>query len=454
MGIQSLNPATGEVEKTFEEWTPQTTQQVVEDVAAAYDGWKKTDFATRAACLRSLANVLRENAEEYGRLMALEMGKPLAAGTAEANKCAMVCEFYAEHGQAMLASEAVDGCGREAYVDYSPMGTVLAVMPWNFPFWQVIRIAAPTLMAGNTMVLKHASNVPRCALAIEDAFKKSEFPDNVFRTLLIGARQVEAVIAHDSVIGVSLTGSEGAGRKVAGAAGAHLKPCVMELGGSDPFIVLPDADMAEAARIGAMSRFGNAGQTCIAAKRFIVHQSVCDSFIEALRGEMEGMTVGDPLAEGTSVGPMASTGLRDELQAQVDRCVAAGGKVLCGGEIPDGPGAFYPLTIIRDMPTDADVVQEELFGPVALVFCVQDEDEAIELANSTPFGLGGSVWTADEKRGLALARRVESGAVFVNGLVRSDPNLPFGGIKCSGFGRELAASGIRAFVNVKSVCVG
>ncbi len=454
MAIQSLNPTTGVVEKKFEEFSPDKTIRIVEEVAAAYTSWKETSFTQRAASLRSLAGVLRHKADEYAEIMAREMGKPISSGKGEILKCASVCDFYADKGEGMLARKPLQSSGHISYVDYTPMGTVLAVMPWNFPFWQVIRLAAPTLMAGNTMVLKHASNVPQCALAIEKAFKLSAFPDDVFRTLLISAGQVENILDQASVIGVSLTGSENAGRKVAAAAGTRLKPCVMELGGSDPCIVLADADIQQAAVTGAMSRCSNAGQTCIAAKRFIVLDEVFDTFLEALSSAMDTMVMGDPLNPDTEIGPMASTRLRDDLQSQVDRAVQAGGVLVRGGIIPEGDGAFYPLSIIRDVPPTAPVCREEMFGPVALLFRVQNVEEAITLANDTPFGLGASLWTRDEEKGLELAGRIQAGAVFVNGMVRSDPALPFGGIKNSGFGRELGACGIRAFTNVKAVCAG
>lgn len=453
MAIQSINPATGELEKTFAELEPAAVISTLERVQAAYASWKNTPLQKRADCLNSLAAVLRDRAAEYAAIMAREMGKPVGVGKGEVLKCATVCEYYAQHGEQLLAPEPVPGVGTKAFVEYAPMGTVLSVMPWNFPYWQVVRIAAPTLMAGNTMVLKHASNVPQCAMAIEQAFALSDFPDDVFRTLLIGARQVETVLDHDSVVGVSLTGSEGAGRKVAAAAGARLKKSVMELGGSDPFIVLPDADLDKAASVAAFSRCSNTGQTCIAAKRFIVLEEVCDAFVQALSKGMDGLPIGDPMDPEIKVGPMASVALRDELQNQVDRCLSAGGKLIRGGVVPEGKGAYYPLTIIRDVPTDADVCKEELFGPVALVFSVQSVEEAVALANDTPFGLGGSVWTGDAEKGLEIARQVESGTVFVNGLVRSDPALAFGGIKNSGYGRELGPFGIRAFVNEKSYCV-
>ena len=454
MTIQSTNPLTGDVVKTFAEWSPERTSAAVQAAATAYADWKNTPFSQRAACLESLAAVLRKRADDYARIIALEMGKPVKFGRAEIHKCADVCDYYARNGEAMLAPSPVEGFASSAAVEFHPMGTVLAVMPWNFPFWQVLRIAAPTLMAGNTMVLKHASNVPQCALAIEEAFKACQFPPDVFRTLLIGASQVEAVLDHDSVIGVSLTGSEGAGSKVARAAGARLKKSVLELGGSDPFVVLADADLAKAAETGAQSRCANAGQACIAAKRFIVHKDVYDAFIPALSDAMNALKVGPPLDEDTVIGPMASHRLRQELHNQVGRCLEAGGTLVMGGRVPEGDAAFYPPTIIRDIPFDAPVLREELFGPVALVLRAEDDAHALALANDTPYGLGGSVWTRDEARGLAFARRIEAGIVFVNGLVHSAPATPFGGIKRSGYGRELAAFGIREFVNAKTVCVG
>ena len=354
----------------------------------------------------------------------------------------------------MLAPQPVEGPGRKAFITFQPLGTVLTVMPWNFPLWQVFRIAAPSLMAGNTVVLKHASNVPQCALAIEQIFKDAGFPENAFRTLLIGARQVEAVLDHPSVFAVSLTGSEPAGKKVASAAGARLKKSVMELGGSDPLIVLPDADLDEAVRVATLSRCGNTGQTCIAAKRFIVFDEIYDDFLSRLDTSMAALKVGDPLSEDTDMGPMSSAALRSELQEQVDRCVQAGGTVRLGGTLPEGPGFYYPPTIITDIPKDDAVCQEELFGPVAMVFRVSSVDEAVDLANDTPFGLGGSVWSQDEAAAFAIATRITAGCVFINGLVRSDVRLPFGGVGNSGYGRELGTYGIREFVNVKPICIG
>ncbi|CCO23028.1 NAD-dependent succinate-semialdehyde dehydrogenase [Maridesulfovibrio hydrothermalis] len=454
MAIQSTNPSTGKVVKIFEEWSSAQTSAALSSVAVSFNDWRNSSFLRRAECLRSLAGLLRDRVDKFAHLMALEMGKPVKSGRAEVLKAATVCDFYAENGQDMLLSESLTVDGMQAYVEYSPLGTVLAVMPWNYPVWQVIRIAAPTLMAGNTMVLKHASNVPQCALAIEEAFTDSLFPDDVFRTLLIGAGQVEDVLKHDSVIGVCLTGSEAAGRCVAKAAGVNLKKSVMELGGSDAFIVLADADLSKAAETGAQSRCSNAGQACIAAKRFIVHKDVYEPFIIKLKAEMESIKMGDPFDSETVMGPMASFQFREDIHDQVQRSISAGGKIRLGGLIPESDGAYYPPTIIQDMSFDADVSREEFFGPVALVFRAEDDDQAMEMANDSCFGLGGSVWTQDEEKGLKLARRIEAGLVYLNGRVSSRPPLPFGGIKNSGYGRELSTYGIREFVNVKSICIG
>ncbi|GAB7082393.1 NAD-dependent succinate-semialdehyde dehydrogenase [Megalodesulfovibrio paquesii] len=454
MAIQSVNPATGEMLASFDAYTSEHTQQILDATAAAWDTWRLLSYAKRAEYLKKVAEELRHHAPWLAEIMAREMGKPVRQGEGEVLKCATVCDYYATEGEAMLAPVPVAGAGRKAFITYEPLGTVLTVMPWNFPFWQVFRIAAPSLMAGNAVVLKHASNVPQCALAIERIFKDAGFPEHVFRTLLIEARQVEAVLDHPSVFAVSLTGSEPAGRKVASAAGARLKKSVMELGGSDPFIVLPDADLDEAVKIATMSRCGNTGQTCIAAKRFIVLDGVYDAFVARLTASFRALVVGDPLDRATDMGPMSSEKLRQELQEQVDRCVAAGGHIILGGSIPQGPGAFYPPTIITDVPADAGVCQEELFGPVALVFRVSSVDKAVALANDTPFGLGGSVWSQDEEGAVEIAARIRTGCVFINSLVRSDVHLPFGGIGNSGYGRELGTYGIREFVNVKPICIG
>ena len=454
MAIQSTNPMTGKVEKKFTELSSAETSSILASVADAFSTWKSTSFEHRADCLRNLAALLRERTDHFAELMAAEMGKPLKSGRAEVLKSATVCDFYADNGAAMLANEPKTVDGMQCSVEYAPMGTVLAVMPWNYPVWQVLRIAVPTLMAGNTMLLKHAPNVPQCALAIEELFRESIFPENVFRTLIVGTGQVEDVLADDSVIGVCLTGSVRAGRAVAALAGAHLKRSVMELGGSDALVVLADADLDKAAATGAESRCSNAGQACIAAKRFIVHNDVYDEFIGKLKERMESVPMGDPLDENTVMGPMASHQFRDNLLVQVDSCLKAGGKIVLGGEVPDVEGAFYPPTIITDVPFESEAGRDEIFGPVALVFRADSEEQAMEMANDSAFGLGGSVWTRDEEKGLRLARQIEAGLVYVNGRVSSRPPLPFGGVKNSGYGRELSTYGIREFVNVKSVCIG
>jgi succinate-semialdehyde dehydrogenase/glutarate-semialdehyde dehydrogenase len=453
MAIESINPATGELMEVFDEWTAEVTAGVVGKVHEAFLTWRQVPFARRAELMRKAAAVLRANKDEYARVMALEMGKPVSDGRGEVEKCAWVCDYYAEHAEGMLADEPAQSDGARAYVAFRPIGAVLAVMPWNFPFWQVFRFAAPALMAGNTGLLKHSSNVPRSALAIEEVFRKAGFPDNVFRTLMIGSRQVEAVIEHPLVAAVTLTGSDIAGRKVAAAAGRALKKTVMELGGSDPFVVLADADLEEAARVGAKARCINSGQSCIAAKRFIIEEAVYDAWLERFTAAMAALVVGDPLAEATQVGPQAREDLMRELHGQVEASVAKGAKVLLGGAPLERKGYFYPPTILAEVRPGMPAYHEEFFGPVASVIRVRDAEEAVAVANATPFGLGGSVWTRDAARGEAVAARIEAGAVFVNGLVKSDPRLPFGGVKTSGYGRELSHYGIKEFVNIQTVWV-
>jgi len=443
MAMESINPATGELLEVFDEWTPEVTAGVVDKVYDAFLSWRHAPFARRAELMKKAAAVLRGKKEEYARIMALEMGKPVADGRAEVEKCALVCEFYAAHAEGFLADEPTPSDASRSYVAFRPIGTVLAVMPWNFPFWQVFRFAAPALMAGNAGVLKHSSNVPRCALAIEEVFRSAGFPDNVFRTLMIGSGQVDAVIGHPRIAAVTLTGSDIAGRKVAARAGQMLKKTVLELGGSDPFIVLADADLDEAAKVGAKARCINSGQSCIAAKRFIVEEAVFDPFVERFRKAMAALVIGDPLEEATQVGPQAREDLMQELHGQVTASVAKGAKLLLGGAPLERRGYFYPPTILAEVKPGMPAYHEEFFGPVASVIRVADAEEAIAVANDSPFGLGGSVWTRDVARGEALAGRVEAGAVFVNGLVKSDPRLPFGGVKTSGYGRELAHYGIK-----------
>jgi succinate-semialdehyde dehydrogenase/glutarate-semialdehyde dehydrogenase len=454
MPIESINPTTGEVTHVFEEWSDAETGRALEEMHGAWPGWRDTSLAERARLMNRTAEVLRRRAGEYAEIMAGEMGKPVAQGRAEAEKCALVCEYYAEHAAAFLADEPGQSDGSRAFTAFRPLGVILAVMPWNFPFWQVFRCAAPALMAGNAVALKHSSNVPRCALAIEDVFREAGFPENVFRTLLIGSGGVEKVIENSVIKAVALTGSGDAGRKVAASAGRMLKKTVLELGGSDPFIVLADADLEQAARVGVLARCLNSGQSCIAAKRFIVEEAVYPRFLELFAAEMAKMVVGDPLAEATRVGPLARRDLVDELHAQVTDAVARGAVAILGGNPMESRGYYYPPTILTGVLPGMRAYHEELFGPVAAVLAAQDADHAVALANDTPFGLGASVWTGDTVKGAAIAARIEAGAVFVNGMVKSDPRLPFGGIKESGYGRELSGFGIREFVNIQTVWIG
>ena len=453
MALESINPATGDLLEVFDEWSDEKTRGVIEEVNEAWVLWRRISFAQRADLMKKAAGLLRRKKDEYARIMALEMGKPITEGRSEAEKCAWVCDYYAENAETMLSPEPAQSDGSRAYVAFRPLGTVLAVMPWNFPFWQVFRFAAPALMAGNTGVLKHSSNVPRCALAIEGIFREAGFPSNVFRTLMIGSRKVDAVIENDHVKAVTLTGSDKAGRQVAAKAGQMLKKTVLELGGSDPFIVLVDADVEEAARIGAKARCINSGQSCIAAKRFIVEDAVYGRFLERFKAAMQELVVGDPLEEKTQVGPQAREDLMQELHGQVEASEAAGAEVVLGGKPMDGNGYFYPPTILAGVEPGMPAYHEELFGPVASIIRVRSAEEALEVANASPFGLGGSVWTADAVKGETIAGQIESGAVFVNGLVKSDPRLPFGGVKISGYGRELSHYGIKEFVNIQTVWV-
>jgi succinate-semialdehyde dehydrogenase/glutarate-semialdehyde dehydrogenase len=453
MPIESINPATGKVTEVFKEWSADETGLALEEVHAAWSGWRDTPLSERECLMRKAAEVLRSRAAEYAKLMAMEMGKPVTQGRAEAEKCAWVCDFYAENASGFLADEPAESDGSRAFTAFRPLGVILAVMPWNFPFWQVFRCAAPALMAGNSVALKHSSNVPRCALAIEDVFREAGFPENVFRTLLIGSGGVDKVIENSRVKGVAVTGSGEAGRRVAATAGRMLKKTVLELGGSDPFIVLADADLEEAARVGAMARCLNSGQSCIAAKRFIVEEPVYTRFLELFSAEMAKMVVGDPLDEANRVGPLARPDLVEELHAQVTDAVARGAEAILGGSPMESQGYYYPPTVLTGVRPGMRAYHEELFGPVAAVLAARDPDHAVTLANDTPFGLGGSVWTGDPEKGVEIAARIEAGAVFVNGMVKSDPRLPFGGIKESGYGRELSVFGIREFVNIQTIWI-
>ncbi|MCU0241930.1 MAG: NAD-dependent succinate-semialdehyde dehydrogenase, partial [Vicinamibacteria bacterium] len=426
---------------------------VIERVAAQNEPWKNLTADERRHILRAIAERLRAAAPDLARRMATEMGKPVKQGVSEVEKCAWACEYFAAEGARFLADETIATDAARSYVRYEPLGTVLAVMPWNFPLWQFFRFAAPALMAGNTILLKHASNVTGCALAVEKLLYEAGLPPDVFRVLLITARQVEHAIESPRVVAVTLTGSEAAGRSIGASAGRELKPAVLELGGSDPFIVLADADVDRAAREGAWARAQNAGQSCIAAKRFIVVASVYDAFLERFTEHMRALKIGDPLDPATDIGPLARRDLRDALHAQTAVSVAMGARAVLGGERPDGPGAFYPATILTGVTRGMPIWDEEVFGPVAAVMRVADAEQAIRAANDTRFGLGASLWTRDAGRAAALASRIEAGSVFINGMVKSDPRLPFGGVKDSGYGRELCHHGIREFVNAKVVWI-
>jgi succinate-semialdehyde dehydrogenase/glutarate-semialdehyde dehydrogenase len=445
MPIASINPATGETLRTFE---PHSAQEIERRLAAAAAAFRqKTNFDQRARWMRRVADLLDAEREPLARLMTLEMGKPIRAARSELEKCALTCRHYAEHAQAMLADEP----SPPGTIAYLPLGPVLAVMPWNFPFWQVIRFVAPALMAGNVGLLKHASNVPQCALALEDLFARAGFPPGSFQALLVGSDAVPKLIADDRVAAVTLTGSAEAGAAVAQVAGRHLKKTVLELGGSDPFVVMPSADVALAARTAVTARTINNGQSCIAAKRFIAHVDVYDAFAAAMVEGMRALRVGDPMDEATELGPLATEQGRAQLAQQVDRSVEAGARLLLGGHALEGKGWFYEATVLADIPAEAPAAREEIFGPVALLARARDLDHAIALANDSPYGLGSSAWTRDPAERERFVRELETGMTFVNTMVVSDPRMPFGGVKHSGYGRELGAVGIREFVNVKTV---
>jgi succinate-semialdehyde dehydrogenase/glutarate-semialdehyde dehydrogenase len=447
----SINPATGDEVARFPMHTAGDIEKIIAAAKMAQKAWAQRPVAERARPMQKAAALLKERARDYARLMALEMGKPLRDGVAEAEKCAAACEHYADHAAEYLAPRDVKTDAGRSYVRFDPLGVVLAVMPWNFPFWQVFRFIAPNLVAGNGGLLKHASNVPQCALAIESVMRDAGFPRDLFRTLLIGSKEVAAVIEDARIAAVTLTGSEPAGRSVGEHAGKVLKPVVLELGGSDPFIVLADADLKLAAETAAKARNINAGQSCIAAKRFIVVSTVYDPFLEHFTAAMKDVTVGDPLDPKTGIGPQARRELRDDLHKQVQAAVRQGARVTLGGKVPEGPGAFYPPTILTGVKKGNIAYREEIFGPVAAVIRARDEADAIAIANDTRFGLGASLWTQSPATADRLVPQIEAGSVFVTGMVKSDPRLPFGGVKHSGVGRELSVEGIREFVNVKTV---
>lgn len=452
--LRSVNPATGELLASYPVHREAERDDLLATAAEAAAGWRYTAMAERSALVRRVAEILDQDADRLARLATAEMGKTISEARAEVAKCARACRFYAERAPEMLADQVLASAASHSYVAYRPLGPVLAVMPWNFPYWQVFRFAAPALMAGNAPVLKHAANVSGVALAIADVVSRAGGQPGLFTTLLVPSEQLQPVIADPRIAAVTLTGSVGAGRAVAAAAGAVLKKTVLELGGSDFFIVLDDADIEEAARIGVASRFQNAGQSCIAAKRFIVTRRCAGDFTEALRTRAAALVVGDPTQEETRMGPLARADLRDSVHEQVAKSLAQGAGLALGGEIPAGPGAFYPPTVLTSVTPEMPVLAEEVFGPVAPVWVVADEAEAIRAANDTPFGLGGNLWTADVERAQRLAARLHTGGVFINGMTASDPRLPFGGVKESGYGRELSALGLREFVNAQTVWIG
>jgi len=451
--IATVNPSTGETLETFDPHSPAEVERRLALAASTFVEWRRVPMDERARRMRRAGEILDERKQEYGRLMTVEMGKPVGPGVAEAEKCALACRFYAEHAAEFLAPERVDTDASESMVRYDPIGAVLAVMPWNFPFWQVIRFAAPALMAGNVGLLKHASNVPRCALAIERVFRDAGFPEGAFQVLLVGSDAVAKLIEDPRIAAVTLTGSEAAGASVGAAAGGQIKKTVLELGGSDPFIVMPSADLAKAADTAARARTINNGQSCIAAKRFIVHERVAAEFERLFVEKMKSLKVGDPLDPKTEIGPLATPAIRDEVHDAVRRSVAAGARLALGGEPQPGRGNFYPPTVLADVPPDSPAANEEIFGPVAALFRVRDASEAIAIANSSRYGLGASAWTNDPAERDRFSAEIESGSVFINGMVKSDPRLPFGGVKKSGYGRELSVQGIREFVNVKTVWI-
>ena len=456
MPIATTDPRTGEVLRTFDELTDEQIEDRLAKAAAAAASYRLTTFADRARWLNAAAQILDDRTEELAKLMTLEMGKTTKAAAAEVTKCASVLRYYAENAESILADEPVDGAlvnASKAYARYLPLGAVLAIMPWNFPLWQAMRFAAPALAAGNVGLLKHASNVPQTALFMEELFREAGFPDDVFQTLLVGSSKVDAIIKDDRVAAATLTGSEGAGVAVGRTAGESLKKVVLELGGSDAYVVMPSADLAQAAKVATTSRCQNNGQSCISAKRFIVHTDVYDEFMAHFTKEMSGLVVGDPMEDGTDVGPLATESGREDVEELVKDAVDKGATVVLGGERPEREGWWYPPTILTDITPEMKVYDEEVFGPVASVYRVADIDEAIALANATRFGLGSNAWTTEAEEQERFIRDLEAGQTFINGMVASFPALPFGGIKASGHGRELADHGIREFCNIKTVWI-
>lgn len=452
--LQSVNPANLQILKTYPQMQPSEVNKIIDLTSSAFKEWRDTSFNLRSELMMKAAHVLRVKKEDYSKLMTLEMGKPIAQSRAEVEKCAWVCEYYAENAEKFLADELIETDASKSFVTFQPLGIVLAVMPWNFPFWQVFRFAAPGLMAGNAGILKHASNVSGCALAIEEVFREAGFPENLFRTILVPSSQMEEVIKNEKIKAVTLTGSVPAGKAVAKTAGSVLKKTVMELGGSDPYVILEDADLEMAADTCATARLINGGQSCIAAKRFIVVEKIYDLFEKLFVEKMKSKKMGNPFDETNHIGPQASVPLRDELHQQVVRSIKLGAKLLCGGKIPEMESAYYPPTVLSNVKKGMPAYDEELFGPVAALIKAKDEAEAIHIANDTIFGLGAAVFTNDVKSGERIAKeKIYAGCCFVNAFVKSDPRLPFGGIKESGYGRELSSFGIREFVNIKTVFI-
>ena len=453
MSIATTNPATGEVLKNFEPISDAQLEEKLQRAVEAFNTYPKTTFASRAALMMKAAEILEADKEKFGRMMTTEMGKIYRSAVDEAVKCAWVCRYYAEHAEKFLADEAADVPGSQRFVRYLPLGPILAVMPWNFPFWQVFRFIAPSLMAGNVGLLKHASNVPQCALKIEEILVRAGFPAGVFQTLLIGASQVDRILNDPRVAAATLTGSEQAGIQVGVSAAKRIKKVVLELGGSDPFIVMPSANIDEAASTAVKARVINNGQSCIAAKRFIVHEQIADKFEKEFVSRMQALKLGDPFDEKTDVGPLATRDAVKDLDADVQKTLHAGAKLLAGGKPVNGPGNFYLPTVLTNIPKDSPAYREEFFGPVASIFRVKNLDEAIAIANDSRFGLGASAWTNDPAEREQLINELEAGMVFINQMVASDPRVPFGGVKASGHGRELGPYGIREFTNIKTVWI-
>jgi len=453
MAIATINPATGELLKSFEPLSDAQIEEKLARAAATFPQFRALSFAERARWMAQAAEILERDKEDLGRLMTTEMGKTFRSAVDEAVKCAWACRYYAENAERFLGDEVVETTAQRSYVRYQPLGVILAVMPWNFPFWQVFRFIAPSLMAGNVGLLKHASNVPQCALRIEAILREAGFPEGAFQTLLVGAKQVDRILNDPRVAAATLTGSEGAGVEVGVSAARRIKKTVLELGGSDPFIVMPSANLEEAVTWAVKARIVNNGQSCIAAKRFIVAEPIADDFERCFAAKMEALKLGDPMDTATEVGPLSTADAVTGLQADIDATVKAGARVLTGGKPLNGKGNFYPPTVLTDIPKDSPGYKEELFGPVACVFRVKDIDEAIQVANDSRFGLGASAWTNDPAERERFVNEIEAGMVFINKMVASDPRLPFGGVKWSGHGRELGVHGIHEFTNIKTVWV-